>query len=165
MNPWRSPCWILFRHFPNKKDNELTGRVRAIAEGTSHADMIQDLNDLVALGEGNPEPLAAINFDMSLLVQADKTADEMSALLAVATGERIDYSKSKKIRDKAYTHLKEVVDEVYSYGNYVLRDNDERLKGYRSIYLRRLRSKQTSEPDPAVPEAPVTPPVQIVSEG
>ncbi len=59
--------------------------------------------------------------------------------------------------------LKEVVDEVYAYGNYVLRYNDERLKGYRSIYLRRLRSKQTSEPDPAVPEAPVTPPVQTVS--
>ncbi len=151
--------------FAYRKYDDLTGKVRAITEGTSHADMIQDLNDLVALGEANSEPLAAINFDMSLLDQSDKTADEMASLLAAATGERIDYSESKKIRDKAYTHLKEAVDEVYAFGQYVFRDNDERLKGYRSNYLRRLRLKQTSEPDPAVSEAPVTTPVQVVSEG
>ncbi len=149
--------------FAYRKDDDLTGKVRAIAEGASHADMLQDLNNLVAIGEGNPEPLAAINFDMSLLVQADQIADEMSTLLAAATGERIEFKQSKKIRDKAYTYLKEIVDEVYAYGNYVFRYNDERLKGYRSIYLRRLRSKQTSEPEPAVSEAPVTPPVQVVS--
>jgi len=149
--------------FAYRKIDDLTGKVRAIAEGNTHADMLQDLNDLVAIGEGNPEPLAAINFDMSLLDQADQTADEMAALLAAATGERIDYSESKKIRDKAYTHVKEVVDEVYAFGQYVFRDNDERLKGYRSTYLRRLRLKQTSVPDLAVSEAPVTPPVQFVS--
>jgi hypothetical protein len=88
----------------------------------------------------------------------------MAALFAAATGDRIDLSESKKIRDKAYTHLKEVVDEVYAYGQYVCRDDDERLKGYRSNYLRRLRLKQASEPEPAVPEVPETPPAQSVTE-
>ena len=55
------------------------------------------------------------------------------------------------------------MDEIYDFGQYVFRDNDERLKGYRSNYLRRLRLRQTSETEPAVPEEPVTPPVQVVS--
>jgi hypothetical protein len=53
-----------------RKDAELTRKVRAIAAGSSHADMIQDLNDLSVLGKGYPAPLAAISFDMALLDQA-----------------------------------------------------------------------------------------------
>ncbi len=130
--------------FAYRKDTVLYGRVRAIAEGNSHADMIQDLNDLSVLGKENPEPLAAIKYDMSILDQAAQMADEKAALLAAVTGERADNSETKKIRDQAYTHLKEAVDEIYSYGQYVFRDNDERLKGYRSNYLRRRRNKKAA---------------------
>lgn len=150
--------------FAYRNDEDLTGKVRDIAEGRSHADMIQDLNDLVALGEKHPEPLAAINFDMTLLDQADQLADEMAALYAAAISERAALSEAKNIRDKAYTYLKEVVDEVYDFGQYVFRDNEERLKGYRSNYLRRLRSKRKSGSEPTAVEVPEAPVEQGVSE-
>jgi len=139
--------------FAYRKDEDLIKKVRDIAEGTSHADMIQDLNDLVALGEKNPDQLAAINFDLTLLDQADQTADEIAALYAGAIAERAEYSEAKKVRDKAYTYLKEIVDEIYAYGRYVFSENEARLIGYRSNYLRRLRSKPKPTVEPVAPEA------------
>lgn len=133
--------------FAYRNDEVLLGRVKAIAEGSTNADMIQDLNDLSVLGLANLEPLVAVDFDMSLLDQAAPTADEMAALLAAATGDRIDTSESKKIRDQAYTHLKEAVDEIYDYGKYAFWQDDERLKGYRSHYLRRIRMRNASTPE------------------
>ena len=79
----------------------------------------------------------------------------MAALLAAATGERIDTSESKRIRDQAYTHLKEAVDEIRAYGQYVFRHIDERLKGYRSNYLRRRSTGASTAP--AAPDTPDTP--------
>jgi hypothetical protein len=49
----------------------------------------------------------------------------------------------KIIRDKAYTHLKMLVDEVREAGKYVFRNNKNRLKGYSSSYWKkRNRSKK-----------------------
>jgi D-ribose pyranose/furanose isomerase RbsD len=131
--------------FAYRRDVELTKKVRAIAEGWSHADMIQDLNDLSVLGKGYPAPLAAINFDMALLDQAAQIAGEMAALLAEVVGDRASADEAKKIRDQAYTHLKSSVDEIYDYGQYVFRDNPERLQNYTSDYLRRLRARRAAK--------------------
>jgi hypothetical protein len=87
-----------YRNFPN-----LLRQVSAIAEGSSHADMIQDLNDISVLGKDNIEPLQKINFDVSLLDKAASTADKLSDLLAKATTNLEDNNSSKIIRDKAYT--------------------------------------------------------------
>ncbi|MGD2086544.1 MAG: hypothetical protein PVH61_10205 [Candidatus Aminicenantes bacterium] len=54
----------------------------------------------------------------------------------------MEYSKAKKIRDQAYTHLKEAVDEIRLFGQYVFRQNKDRFIGYRSNYIRQLKSKQ-----------------------
>ncbi len=139
--------------FAYRKDEDIIKKVRIVSEGGSNADMIQDLNDLVALGEKHPDPLAAINFDMTLLDQADQMADEIASLYAGAIVERAEYSEAKKIRDKAYTYLKEAVDELYAFGRYVFRENDERLFGYRSNYLRRSRSRQKPEVEPVATQA------------
>ncbi|MCP5103265.1 MAG: hypothetical protein GY950_07800 [bacterium] len=155
----RNSLLLDFR-FAFRKDEEFMGRIKAIADGDSNADTIQDLNDLSVLGREKSGPLTAINYDMSLIDLAAQTADEMAELLATATGERIDASESKKIRDRAYAHLKEAVDEIHAYGQYVFRNNEDRLKGYRSNYLRRVRSKYASATEPTGEETPETPPAE-----
>lgn len=130
----------LFR-FAYRDDAELTKAVKASGKGKGHAGMIQALNSLCALGEGNPEPLARINFDMSLLDQADEAASQMTRLLARATGERNRRNEAKKIRDRAFTHLKEAVDPIYEYGQFVFRTDRERRRGYRSNYMYVRRRK------------------------
>jgi ribonucleotide reductase beta subunit family protein with ferritin-like domain len=53
---------------------------------------------------------------------------------------RADVNEKKKIRDQAYTYLKKAVDDIYAYGQYVFRHNENRLKGYGSHYIRGKRA-------------------------
>ena len=120
--------------FRNRPD--LLGRVREVADGSGHHDMIQDLSDLAALGTAGAAELNAIHFDMGRLTQAAELANEMATLLARANGERADDSEAKLIRDRAYTHLKAAVDEVRVTGRYVFRKDKDRVKAYGSQYKR-----------------------------
>lgn len=131
--------------FAYRKYPALLSRVAAITDGTGHADMIQDLNDIAVLGKENPELLTAIGFDITQLDLAATRADEMADLLAEANGDKADQNESKIIRDKAYTHLKELVDEIREAGKYVFRKNKNRLKGYSSQYRRTHRKQKTEE--------------------
>jgi hypothetical protein len=128
--------------FAFRKHPDLLKTVKAIAKGKRHAGMIQGLNDLAVLGKNNPGLLAAIHFDVSLLDKAAQTADEMAPLLSAVTSNRTEYSEAKKIRDQAYTHLKEAVDEIREYGKYVFRKNKERFTGYASNHIRTQNKKR-----------------------
>lgn len=125
-----------------RKNSEMLAKVAVIAEGDGHADMIQDLNDLYVLGSKNTAPLTAIGFDSALLTQADTSAEAMAELLARANGERLEQGESKLVRDKAYTYLKQLVDEVRACGKYLFWKDKERLKGYRSEYVRKYNKRR-----------------------
>ena len=129
---------------------DVLGRISAIAEGYSNADMIQDLNDLATLGRDHPDGLAAIQFDMTMLDEAAQMADEMENLLGLATTERGETGEAIDLRNRAFTHLKEAVDEIRTYGQFVFRDDDKRLAGYYSLHLRRKRrSARKASEEPA----------------
>jgi len=131
--------------FAYRKDPALLSRVSAITDGNGHADMIQDLNDISVLGRENPDPLTAIGFDLSHLDLASNRADELADLLAEANGDKADQNESKVIRDKAYTQLKELVDEIREAGKYVFRNDNNRVKGYSSAYWRKIYNKHKSK--------------------
>ncbi len=127
-------------HYAYRNAADLAGRVSAIADGSGHADMIQDLNDIAVLGKENIEPLQKINFDLALLDEAATTADALSDLLAQATTDREENNSARVIRDQAFTYLKQAVDEVRNCGQYVFWRNEERLKGYGSQHFRKARA-------------------------
>ena len=132
-----------------RNDPVILSRVAEIAEGDSNADMIQDLNDLSLLGKSNTGPLEAINFSPEKLEVAANASDELANILALANGDKSLQSESKVIRDKAYTHLKELVDEIRNAGKYLFWKNEKRLKGYRSEFLyqkNRDAGKEDDEP-------------------
>jgi hypothetical protein len=91
---------------------------------------------------------------MPLLDKAALMSGEMAALLAVVVGDRAAANSAKKLRDQAYTHLKEAVDEIYEYGQYVFRDNEERRKRYYSQYLLSLRNRNSTKPVPTASAEP-----------
>lgn len=129
-----------------RKDEALLSRVRAIADGDGHDDMIQDLSDLGVLGKENPEPLTRMSFDMTQLDLAETTSDEKATLLAEANGDKAIQNESKVMRDKAYTHLKEQADEVREAGKYLFWNNKTRYRGYTNSYWSRRRRNGSSEP-------------------
>ncbi len=136
-----------------REDKSLLRRVSDIAKGNTNAERLQNLNDLAVLGRANQDLLSGIGFDLAQLDEAAAKSDEMSEVLAIAVNQRKVVSETLKLRDKAYTHLKEAVDEVYCAGRYLLRHNSERLKGYSSEYLNKGRNKKAGQPDSAASPA------------
>lgn len=133
--------------FAYRKMPDLLSRVSAITEGTGHADLFQDLNDIAVLGREYPEPLTSISFELTQLDKSATFADELANLLGEANGDKADQSESKVIRDKAYTYLKELVDEIREAGKYVFRKDKNRLKGYSSQYRRSHRKSSNDVSD------------------
>ncbi len=113
-------------------------KVRRIAEGGTNADMLQDLSDLAELGMRHTEKLQAIGVDLSLLDTARAKSFELRNLLARVNGVQGESSPSLSIRNKAYTHLKEAVDEIRRVGQYVFWRDEKKFKNYRSQYVRQL---------------------------
>jgi len=127
--------------FAFRKEPALLKRLNEIREGDGHADMIQDLSDLSVLCEKNWSYLEAINVPRKRVQQAGDMADEMGGLLAMANREDGADAIAKEFRDKAYTYLKVVVDEVRDFGKYVFWKDKEKLKDYSSQYRRDQNSK------------------------
>jgi hypothetical protein len=138
-------------------DPSLIAKVNSYLEGSTHAEMIQCLNNLSGLGKANQELLTSIGFDLNLLDLAAQKSDELRSLYSDATRDRKDISELKKIRDQAFTYVKEAVDKIRKCGRYVFWRNANRLKGYRSDFLRRLNRRSTEENNEPEPE-PVTEP-------
>ncbi|WP_340154109.1 hypothetical protein [uncultured Marivirga sp.] len=118
-----------------RKRPDLLNKVSGIEQGTSDSDMVQDLSDLATLGNANLPLLTAISFDEAKLDQAANQATELSVLLAKANGERKEEGSPKITRDKAYTYLKQVVDEIYQAGKYLFWKDEGKLEGYSSRYF------------------------------
>lgn len=122
-----------FAFYDNYDLQSVMARIR---EGNNDADMIQDLVDLSVVGKDNKALLEKTGFDEVLLDQAEKTADMMSELLAKANGAKDENNQSKILRDKAYTYLKQLVDEVRRYGKFVFRNTPDHAAKYASAYYR-----------------------------
>ena len=138
-----------FRFAFRKFDGLLT-RVDEIAQGDTNSDMVQDLNDLSVVGKANTEPLAVINFDLPMLDTAADVSDRMGDLLGATNGERKEDSEAMLIRDKAFTYLKQAVDEIRECGKFAFWRTPERLKGYNSDYWK-VKNASTKEKETATP--------------
>lgn len=134
-----------------RKDQGLLDRVDEIAAGDSNSDMVQDLNDLSVLGKSHLDLLLAVKVDPVLLDVAAQTSDRMGDILGATNGERQKDSEAMIIRDKAFTFLKQAVDEVRECGKFVFWRNPDRAKGYTSDYWQRRSSvtaaKETAKTD------------------
>lgn len=140
---------IRVMRFAYRKDTAILARVSDIADGNGHEDMIQDLSDISVLGKKYPDQLKAIpNFKMELLDEAETLSSEMARLLAVSSANASSSEEAKVIRDKAYTYVKMLLDEIRDYGQFVFRNNKARAYGYASMYYRErssIKNKKTSE--------------------
>ena len=130
----------IFR-YAYRKENRLISRVKEIAKGSGNHDLIQDLNDYATLGKSNPEPLQAINTDLSILDESANIASELGDILALANGDRNEQHELKNLRDRAYTLLKETVDEIRDCGKYIFVDEPDIKKLFASDYYRKRNAK------------------------
>ncbi|RUT78342.1 hypothetical protein [Ancylomarina longa] len=135
--------------FAYRNDKELKAVVDDIADGNGYADMVQDFSDLCTLGKKHPDFLTAIYFDTAKLDKAAEFADILGPMVSSINGERNENDKpAKEMRDRAYTYLKEAIDQISDFGKFVFWEDEEKLEKYASAYFRKLR-KQKEEEDEA----------------
>ncbi|PTN09029.1 hypothetical protein [Mangrovibacterium marinum] len=116
--------------FAYRNDADNHKRVMRIREGGSNADMVQDLYELAELGAKYPDPLTAINFDLTKLDLARATSETMAELLAAYNGTAGETSPNKVTRDKAFTLLAEKAGTVREFGQYIFWKDEEKRKKY-----------------------------------
>jgi hypothetical protein len=88
---------------------------------------------------------------MDRLEVAATTSAEMAELLSLASSERATDNEERVIRDKAFTLLKEAVDQIRTCGQYVFWRDAQRFKGYVSTYNKRFNQNRSAA-DENIPE-------------
>ncbi|WP_010134424.1 hypothetical protein [Ochrovirga pacifica] len=122
-----------------RNDAVTLAKVREIANGKGDKDMIQDLLEYAVLGNSNPDPLTAVNFDLTKLDTATSLSETLSQLLAKATTDKQAQHKYKNTRDRAYTIMKQTLDQVRDCGKFVFIDQPTIKKMFASAYARKHR--------------------------
>lgn len=125
-----------FRRHPG-----LLARLPSAGSWMSDADRIQYLNDAAVMGREHLDLLAASGFDPMELNGLSAASDTLAERYAAARSEKASGRGSKALRDRAYTHLKAAVDEIRAAGRFLFWEDEARLQGYRSEYVRRNRSR------------------------
>lgn len=116
--------------FAYRNREDVRKKVARIREGSSNADMVQDLLEIAVLGEKYPDPLGEINFDLARLTVARTMSHGMSELLAAANGSADDGNATKIVRDKAYSLLFQKESTIREFGRYVFWKDEDRLSRY-----------------------------------
>ena len=124
-----------------RKDPALVARLPNGTGWASDADRIQDLNNVAVMGRDHLDLLEAAGFDPASLDQLATLSDTVANQCALARGEKASGRGSKILRDRAYTHLKDLVDEVRAVARFLFWNDEARLQGYRSEYARKARQK------------------------
>ena len=130
--------------FGYRNHPDILNKLKNIVEGKGNMDLIQDLSDYSAFAKQYPEPLSAILFDTSKTERAKQISLDLVDLMNKVDGVKNSKNRPEKImRDRAYTHLKQLVDEIRAYGKYVFWNDEEKQKRYSSEYIRDKNKKNS----------------------
>lgn len=122
------------------RDQQAQGVLDRIAKGEGVPDLVQDLEDLAALITSHQADFVLdTTFDAPARAEIARTmASEISEGLALGRAD-VDQAASKRLRDRAYTHLVRVVAEIRRAGRYAFREQPQRAAVFTSRYRRRIR--------------------------
>ncbi|WP_143470467.1 hypothetical protein [Labilibaculum filiforme] len=124
--------------FAYRNNEKILTQLNNIIDGNGKMDLIQDMSDYPKLAKQYPEPLKLINFDNSKLEKSDRFSHELYDLWQKIDGAKNStYRPEKIMRDRAYSYLKQLVDEIRTYGKYAFWNDEEKQKRYTSEYQRR----------------------------
>ncbi|WP_461631381.1 hypothetical protein [Labilibaculum euxinus] len=123
--------------FAYRNHPDILKKLQNILRGRGHMNLIQDMSDYYAFAKQYPEPLAAILFDTTKIDRSKQLSHELHELMNRVNGVKNSKKRpEKQLRDRAYTYLKQLVDEIRAYGKYAFWDDKEKQKRYSSEYIR-----------------------------
>ncbi len=117
-----------------RNEKRRLAQIDSIKEGRGDADMIVDLLSYAEMGNAYPEALAKIFFDMAQLEEARTLSNTLSTLLAKCNIAPDEEKELRELRNRAYTWLKEAMDEIRTFGLWIHADNPEKRERYVSAF-------------------------------
>lgn len=133
-----------FRHHP-----ELMERVNRIVDQKDDAEVIHDINALAKLGMDNRALLDVIGVSPEEMIDAANTSFELGEQKPEAVIQQSDTRHQKKLRDQAYTLVKNIMTEIRECGQYVIWKNPESAAGYKNGYFVKCRKRRQNEKNTA----------------
>jgi hypothetical protein len=121
-----------------RKNAELAAAVERIKEGQGNKDWVLDFLSMHKLGKEIKALLQEVYADLSLIDRSAELHTQLQDILSRMTIDPEKLNESKEIFYKAWTYLKEALDEVYGAGQYVFDEDDPRHALYYSDYHVRL---------------------------
>jgi hypothetical protein len=119
----------------------LLDAVRAVMQGNSYSDLVQDQSDLEGLGIKYKDLLDAAGVDFKFVERAGELKFILGDLLAQTNVEKMEKSPEKIMRDRAFTYMDLAVDKIRKCGKSVFWKEPEHVAHYASAYLRKQRRK------------------------
>lgn len=116
--------------FAFKDNKQLISLIKSIKKGEGEPNLIQDLATLASVGEDNLKSLNSINFNTNLIAKAHEISDNLSSISAQSKADKKFKDSALLLRNQAFAHLKQLVDEVRENGKFTFRNNKERYQGY-----------------------------------
>lgn len=131
---------VLIRTFQYafRNNQELLESVQLIIEGKGNRDLLLDILSCSKLGKSNIDLLTKVNADVTLLEKAATLYTELSDIFARMTIDPAAQKKAASIYNKAWTYLKEALDEIYEAGRFAFDESDGRHGLFYSDYYVRL---------------------------
>jgi len=132
--------------FNLRDDRTAIATLGAISQGDGVADLVQDLSDLATLIE---QKRAAFERDKTFdpSKRAEEARSLSSEIAAGTSSERTttDQAAAVELRDRAYTHLDDLVSTLREAGRYAFRA-DAKVRGrFVSAFLRRRRKRAAAD--------------------
>ncbi|WP_421919985.1 hypothetical protein [Marinifilum sp.] len=132
--------------FALRKDRDALRVLQITLDGDRDSDTIVDLGSYPQLALKYPNELEAIKFDQSKLDKANVLVEELLALQEKVDGVQNSTERpEKQMRDRAYTYLKQLVDEVRAYGKYTFWNKEEKQRRYASEYARQKNERNKKD--------------------
>lgn len=124
---------VAYRHFP-----KLLEKVENVIKGKGDTDMVMDLRSLQILGTAHPAQLQAVNFDLTRLDDSLALHHELLEILAKSNLTTDEEKELREIRNRAYSWLREAMDEIRTFGQWLHEDDEEKRLRYISLYHHEL---------------------------
>lgn len=141
-----------------RNDRIAQGTLDAIQDGLGSADLVQDLDALAVLVEQHEGAFEADKtFDAK--ERARTCREKAKELRDALSGTRADMTRddAKDLRDRAFTHADELVDQTREAARYAFRDEPETAARFQNRYLLRRVRRHRRAPARAASAAPPQP--------
>lgn len=130
-----------------RNNNTLLKELKKINKKNIASELVGDISTLCRIGNSHLDLLQKISFDPHQIQEASLLAREVQDEYSYFIVDTPDKDRIKTLRDKSYTYLKQLADEIKGAGKFVFTKNKERLQGYQIAYYKMKKTHLKADAD------------------